>query len=73
MDESKTVEGAEDHVHLPVDAPEKRRYTKGKDTVPQPVGCGGERHRLRADLGGEDLRGVCPRGWTPGSGEGRDE
>jgi len=29
VDESEGIKGTEDHVHLPVDAPKKRRYGEG--------------------------------------------
>lgn len=73
VDESKAIEGSEDHVHLPVDAPQKRGHTKGENAVPEPVGRCGEGDGFGADLGWEDLGGVCPGGRTPGGGEAGDE
>jgi len=60
VDEGETVEGGEDHVHLPVDVPEKRRDGKGENAVPDPVGSGREGDGLGADLGWVDLGWVSP-------------
>ena len=73
MDERGSVEGSEDHVHLPVDTPEERGHGEGEGTVPGPVGGGRERHGLGADLGGEDFRWVGPGCRAPGGGECSDE
>ncbi len=73
MDESGTVEGGKDHVHLPIDAPQQRRDGEGEGAVPGPVGRGGEGDGLGADLGREDLGRVGPGGGAPGDGEGADE
>lgn len=73
VDKGEGVEGAEDHVHLPVDGPQKRWDGEGENAVPCPVASGGKRHGLRANLGGEDLGGVCPGGRAPGGGEGCDK
>lgn len=56
VDEGNGVECSEDHVHLPVDGPQKRGNGKSQNAVPAPIGGGSERHGLRANLGGEDLQ-----------------
>jgi len=56
MDEGNGVKSSEDHVHLPVDGPQKRGDGKSEDAVPAPIGGGSERHSLRANLGREDLQ-----------------
>lgn len=61
------------HVHLPVDAPEKWRNGESQDAVPSPIRGGSQRHSLCANFCREDLRGVCPRRWSPGGGKGGDE
>ena len=73
VDESNGIEGTEDHIHLPVDGPQKRWDGEGKNTVPGPVGSSGETDGLRADLGGKDLRRVCPGNRSPGSRKSSDK
>lgn len=55
VDEGNGVEGTKDHVHLPVNRPQKRGNGKSENAVPAPIGGGSERHGLRANLGREDL------------------
>ena len=70
--------GAPDEEHLGLEASAAgllvdevgRRVADGP--VPEPVGRDGERHRLGADLEGEDLAGDDPRDGAPGRGEGGD-
>ncbi len=73
VDEGGAVEGGEDHVHFPIDAPEQRRDREGERAVPCPIRRGGEGDGLGADLGREDFGRVGPGGWAPGDGEGADE
>jgi hypothetical protein len=69
VNEGKGVEGAKNHIHLPVDAPQKWRHGESERAVPSPVRCGGERDGFCAHFGGKDLRRVGPRGGTPGCSE----
>jgi len=73
MDQCSSVEGSENHVHLPVDLPEERGHTEGKSHVPGPVRCRGERDGLSTNLSREDLRWIGPRDRAPGCSEGRNE
>lgn len=73
VDERQGIECAENHVHLPVDAPQQRWDSERKNAVPGPVAGGCEGDGLRADLGGEDLGWICPGRRAPGGGEGGDE
>ena len=73
MDQSTTVEGSKNHIHLPVDRSEKRWNGESKSTVPSPVGSGGKGHSLSTDLEGVDLSWVSPRDGTPRGSEGSDE
>ena len=73
MNQSETIEGSKDHVHLPVNRSEKRWDGESKSTVPSPVGSGGKGHSLGTDLEGVDLSWVGPRDGTPRGSEGSDE
>lgn len=55
MDQSETIEGGKDHVHFPVDVPEKWWDGEGESTIPAPIGGGGERDCLGANLVWENL------------------
>jgi len=55
MDKSCAVEGSEDHVHLPIDVGQKGRYGERKDTIPEPIGGGGKRNGLGANLSWVDF------------------
>ena len=64
MDQGEAIKGSKDHVHFPVDVPEKRWDSKSESAVPAPVGGSGKGDCLGANLCGEDFRGVSPGGGT---------
>ncbi len=68
MDKGKSVEGREDHIHLPVDIPEEGGHGEGKDTIPEPVGRRSEGYGFGADLGREDFGFDFVSGVNYGSG-----
>ena len=73
MDQSETIEGTKDHVHLPVDLPKKRRNRKSQSTVPSPIARSGQAHSLSTDLSREDFRRISPAGRAPSRSEGSNE
>ena len=73
MDERAAVKHGEDHVHFPIDAPQKRGHGEGECAVPGPVGGCRERDGFGADLGGEDFGRVGPGRGAPCDGEQADE
>jgi hypothetical protein len=60
--QGETVEGSENHVHLPVDMPKEWWDGEGESAVPAPIGGSGEGDRFGSDLGREDFGGIGPGG-----------
>ena len=73
MNEGQNVQRAEDHVHLPVDAPYQRRYRETNRAIPHPIRSCTEGDGFGANTGRENLGGVNPRCWAPGHGKDTDE
>jgi hypothetical protein len=48
------------------------RCDNSNNTVPEPVGCGGETNTTRSDGEREDFSDNDPSGWSPGGGEHSD-
>jgi hypothetical protein len=71
VDEGRGVERAEDEVGLVGDGGEAGWDGEGEGGVEEPVGGGGERDGLGADLEGEDFGRVGPGDGAHGYGESR--
>jgi hypothetical protein len=73
VNQRRAIEGAKDHIHLPINSPQQRGHCKSKPTVPGPITRRRQRDRLRTHFMREHLRGHGPRYGSPGSCEGRHE
>ena len=60
-------------IRIALTVSQKRWYGECKDTIPEPIGGGGKRDSLGANLGRIDLRRICPGSRSPCSSKSTDE